>query len=118
MDSSYIEFGQYVRGTIWRPENDITGRQAKGEFDFDHEVLIVGWGKEEETPYWIVKNSWGSFWGQDGYFFLEMGRNSTGIETRCGWAIPEGPIVDNYGPVDSMHMFPSVSAVAPPEENF
>jgi len=49
----------------------------------DHGVLIVGFDYEynifgEYTQYWIVKNSWGSFWGEDGYIYLERGSDSCG----------------------------------------
>jgi len=36
-----------------------------------HAVKIVGWGKELETFYWIVQNSWGAAWGESGYFRIE-----------------------------------------------
>lgn len=32
----------------------------------DHDVEVVGWGEEDGVPYWIVRNSWGSYWGQVG----------------------------------------------------
>ncbi|XP_077135512.1 cathepsin O [Ranitomeya variabilis] len=45
----------------------------------NHAVLVVGFDKSGDTPYWIVKNSWGKSWGIDGYVHVKMGQNLCGI---------------------------------------
>ncbi|CAJ0965521.1 unnamed protein product [Ranitomeya imitator] len=44
----------------------------------NHAVLVVGFDKSGDTPYWIVKNSWGKSWGIDGYVHVKMGENLCG----------------------------------------
>jgi len=47
----------------------------------NHGVTAIGWGKTGSTEYWIVRNSWGSSWGEKGYFRIVTGKNACGIET-------------------------------------
>lgn len=52
-----------------------------GPTDVNHAVLAVGYGHDSESDldYWLVKNSWGTTWGDKGYFKIERGVNMCGI---------------------------------------
>ena len=39
----------------------------------NHAVLAIGWGTENEIPYWLIKNSWGTEWGDQGYIKVKRG---------------------------------------------
>jgi len=60
--------------------------------NLDHALLIVGWGQESNwvgslTPYWLVKNSWGTDWGDDGYFLIVRNQNMCGIANAVSSAV-------------------------------
>ena len=58
--------------------------------EIDHIVSIVGWGfdKTLNKKYWIIRNSWGEYWGEMGFVKVVMGSNQLGTEASCAWAVP------------------------------
>lgn len=54
--------------------------------DLNHGVAVVGYGVEADgTKYWIVKNSWGPSWGEQGYISMQRGIDAK--EGLCGIAM-------------------------------
>jgi len=66
-----------------------------GAMDVNHAVLAVGYGVcgKCKKPYYIVKNSWGTEWGDEGYFKIEAGVNMCGI-AQCNSFPNMGQFVD------------------------
>jgi hypothetical protein len=49
----------------------------------DHGVAAVGYGTDGSQEYWLVRNSWGTSWGEDGYFRLDKS-SAAGTSGKCG----------------------------------
>jgi len=49
----------------------------------DHCVQLVGYNKTGKKKYWIVRNSWNTDWGINGYLHLKMGRNLCGVANEA-----------------------------------
>ncbi|CAL6107090.1 Cathepsin_L [Hexamita inflata] len=55
----------------------------------DHAVTLVGYGKKSGKDVWVIKNSWGEWWGDKGFFFFEIGKNSYCSEQFAYTSIPK-----------------------------
>jgi len=68
------------------PIEKYTGGIATGfSLMTDHVISVVGWGTDaSEGLYWIVRNSWGEYWGEQGYVRVKSG--ALALERACAWA--------------------------------
>lgn len=72
-------FAMYKRGIY---ANSLCTRPANAR-NQDHAVVLAGYGKEDGHKYWLIKNSWGTIWGEKGYMKLKRGSNECSIESRA-----------------------------------
>nr|XP_045727616.1 procathepsin L-like isoform X2 [Mirounga angustirostris] len=84
IDASLDTFQFYHKGIYYDPN-------CSSE-DLDDGILVVGYGSQGEEPknqkYWIVKNSWGTDWGMQGYILMAKDRdNHCGIATSASFPI-------------------------------
>jgi len=95
-DASYTYFGdeETLKKLVYEHGAVSTSVQSKGPFQeykggifagcpsnskTDHAVTVVGYGNENGQDYWLIKNSWGQDWGENGFIRLKRGVGMCGI---------------------------------------
>lgn len=75
IDAAHKSFTFYSHGVYYEPAC------KNGTDDLDHAVLAVGYGVLNNQSYWLVKNSWSSYWGNSGFILMSMKDNNCGVAT-------------------------------------
>ena len=78
----FSDFFLYKSGIYHHTSNKAAG---------SHAVKIIGWGVEAGVNFWIVANSWGTKWGEDGFFRIKEDEGGiNGKTTACTPALSYG----------------------------
>ena len=83
---------QYYKGGVWDGHIDsVSPALGCHSESLNHAVLLVGYGVDSSSgadqKYWLVKNSWGLDWGEEGYFRISRGVGACGINTAVTTSI-------------------------------
>jgi len=82
-----MDFMYYKSGVYSSVKAKKVAKPSSEWYKVDHAVLVVGYGVDKTGPepkkYWLVQNSWGRDWGEDGYIRVARGEDESGIEFQA-----------------------------------
>jgi len=83
IDAAHKSLSFYSNGVYYEPacNNTVDG--------LDHAVLLVGYGEMNGQGYWLIKNSWSTYWGNDGYVLMSQKDNNCGVATAATFVLPK-----------------------------
>ncbi|KAL7464824.1 hypothetical protein ACHAXS_005149 [Conticribra weissflogii] len=77
----------YANGVL-----DVESCEENDVMHLDHAINLVGWGVDEspdgtKAEHWIIRNSWSTRWGDEGYIKVRMGKRDCGVTTAAGFPV-------------------------------
>ena len=78
--SVYEDFMTYKSGVY---------QYVVGDYIYEHDIKIIGWGVENGVKYWLCTNSWNEEWGDKGFFKIKRGTNECGIDNIAFGGMPK-----------------------------
>lgn len=87
-------FQHYTNGVF----NEIPSNYASPSTN--HAIVLCGWDDEKHA--WLLKNSWGTDWGEDGYMWIDYGTNNVG--RRASWVIARKALIKVIAPIKTLPM--------------
>lgn len=100
-----LDFDKYIGYEIYEDKS--------GDKKIDHLISVVGYGSENGIPYWVVRNSWGTYWGHYGFARVRRGKNNIMIETECTWVTPANGGYPKWRDVRNVTKATAVKAASP-----
>merc|ERR1711920_355538 len=85
--------------------------------NLDHGILAVGYGTENSQDYWLIKNSWGTVWGLQGYGKLLRGKGGAGecgLLSQASYPVVSGSPGPSPAPTPPSPTPPSPTPPSPP----
>lgn len=84
--TAYDDFNHYTEGCY----------EHEGDDPCNHAIVLIGWDDSmcDGEGAWIAKNSWGTNWGMNGFFYIKYGTCNIGYATALIDYIPPGPFVE------------------------
>merc|ERR1719421_1542051 len=78
--------------------------KANSVDDLDHAINLVGYGTDKKTglKYWTLRNSWSTYWGDQGYFRVVRGEKDCGVTTDAGFVVVDGTAQPEQSVQDEM----------------
>jgi C1A family cysteine protease len=81
IDASLDTFRFYGSGVYYDPK-------CRSGLDYlDHEVLAIGYGTLDGSNYWLVKNSWSTHWGDNGFIMMSRKNNNCGVASQATYPL-------------------------------